>query len=139
MCIHEDVRKIKSNTMKTIECKKLVQKKACVYHSRVETASMNVDFKHTVRDIEDLVLYGTQKSACPYYLTRENVSEADIIFMPYNYVLDPQMRQAQGIDLRNSIVIFDEAHNLVFLTYKRKVCAVKYLLSISLFRKLMLH
>jgi len=38
--------------------------------------------------------------------------KADIVFMPYNYLLDPVLRKSQEIDLKNAIVIFDEAHNL---------------------------
>lgn len=35
-----------------------------------------------------------------------------MVFLPYNYLVDPQMRSAQNIKLENAIIIFDEAHNL---------------------------
>ena len=72
---------------------------------------------------------------CPYYLAREMKSEADIIFMPYNYILDmkvswsaalkalqllylcaccsPQTRHVHGVDVQGTVVILDEAHNIV--------------------------
>ena len=41
-----------------------------------------------VLDIEDLMLTGTRQRMCPYYLARELKGQADVIFMPYNYILD---------------------------------------------------
>ena len=41
-----------------------------------------------VLDIEDLMLTGTRQRMCPYYLARELKAQADVIFMPYNYILD---------------------------------------------------
>lgn len=32
--------------------------------------------------------------------------------MPYNYLIDSRMRKSQGIDLKDAIVIIDEAHNI---------------------------
>ena len=31
-------------------------------------------------------------SCCPYYVARELKKDADIIFMPYNYLLDPKVK-----------------------------------------------
>ncbi|KAJ3255165.1 hypothetical protein HK103_006534 [Boothiomyces macroporosus] len=63
-------------------------------------------------DIEDLINYGKENTTCPFYTSRENQGSADIVFLPYNYLIDSQTREAQSLDLTNSIVIFDEAHNL---------------------------
>ena len=32
--------------------------------------------------------------------------------MPYNYLVDPKIRENYKIDFENSVIIFDEAHNL---------------------------
>lgn len=63
-------------------------------------------------DIEDLVKAGHKNKCCPYFLSKELKQNADIIFMPYNYLLDPKSRRSQGIDLQNSVVLLDEAHNI---------------------------
>ena len=61
-------------------------------------------------DIESLVQFGSKHAACPYYLSRELLKEADLIFMPYNYLLDSSTRAAltTEIDLKGAVVIFDE-------------------------------
>jgi Rad3-related DNA helicase len=39
---------------------------------------------------------------------------AEIIFTPYNYLIDPNLRHAFGkkFDWKNAILLFDEAHNV---------------------------
>lgn len=45
---------------------------------------------------------------------REQSKEADtgIIFSPYNYLLDRKARGSNNLDVKDNILIFDEAHNL---------------------------
>lgn len=46
-------------------------------------------------------------------MTRELQKTVDIVFAPYNYLIDPWFRKGLGVEWKNSILIFDEAHNLV--------------------------
>ena len=62
-------------------------------------------------DIEDLHLIGVDQNFCPYYYSIDSCRDADIIFMPYNYLVDPSIRPPT-VNINNSIVIFDEAHNI---------------------------
>lgn len=54
----------------------------------------------------------SQHSACPYYVSRALSKHAEIVFSPYNYLLDPAIRDSMGIDLSNAVVVLDEAHNV---------------------------
>lgn len=45
-------------------------------------------------------------------MNRVRASKADIVLMPYNYVLDRQIRRVLEIDLKGDVLIIDEAHNL---------------------------
>ncbi|KAJ8970779.1 hypothetical protein NQ317_003493 [Molorchus minor] len=66
----------------------------------------------TVTDIEDLLELGSRHKFCPYFMSRELKHQADIVFMPYNYLLDPLIRKVLGVELSNSVVILDEGHNI---------------------------
>ena len=50
---------------------------------------------------------------CPYYVSRELHKAVDIMFAPYNYLIDRGYRKSLVLDWKDSILIFDEAHNLV--------------------------
>ena len=43
---------------------------------------------------------------------RDNSTNADIVLLPYNYLVDASIRATLKIAWENSVVIFDEAHNL---------------------------
>lgn len=45
-------------------------------------------------------------------MSKEMIENADIVFMPYNYLIDPMARKANKVELHNTIVILDEAHNM---------------------------
>ena len=49
---------------------------------------------------------------CPYYLQKNRVEFADLILMPYNYLIDPKIRENFKINYEHSIIIMDEAHNV---------------------------
>lgn len=63
-------------------------------------------------DIEDLVHLGRQIRTCPYYGSRSIAPTADLVVLPYQSLLSKSARESLGLNLKNNIVIIDEAHNL---------------------------
>ena len=41
------------------------------------------------------------------------VPEADLIFGPYNYIIDPVIRGDMDIKLSGAVLVFDEGHNVL--------------------------
>ncbi|XP_070237502.1 regulator of telomere elongation helicase 1 isoform X4 [Bos mutus] len=112
LCIHPEVKKQESNHMQVHLCRRKVASRSCHFYNNVEEKSLEQELATPILDIEDLVRSGTKHKLCPYYLSRNLKQQADIIFMPYNYLLDAKSRRAHGIDLKGTVVIFDEAHNV---------------------------
>ncbi|XP_034495717.1 regulator of telomere elongation helicase 1 isoform X6 [Ailuropoda melanoleuca] len=112
LCIHPEVKKQESNHMQIHLCRKKVASRSCHFYNNVEEKSLEQELATPILDIEDLVRSGNKHKLCPYYLSRNLKQQADIIFMPYNYLLDAKSRRAHSIDLKGTIVIFDEAHNV---------------------------
>ncbi|KAF8667014.1 hypothetical protein HU200_053185 [Digitaria exilis] len=63
-------------------------------------------------DIEDLAHIGKKIGTCPYYGSRDMVRSADLVVLPYQSLLLKSARESLGLNLKNSVVIIDEAHNL---------------------------
>ena len=73
----------------------------------------NPDVNSEPRDIEDMVELWQSGGPCPYFLSREMVAGADLVLMPYNYLVDARTRMGmKSIQWRGSVLIFDEAHNV---------------------------
>ncbi|KAL0324857.1 UNVERIFIED_CONTAM: Fanconi anemia group J protein [Sesamum radiatum] len=67
---------------------------------------------HEVHDIEDLVKVGQVVKGCSYFAARSMAQDAELVFCPYNYIINPVIREAMEVDISGSIIIFDEAHNI---------------------------
>uniref|UniRef100_A0A667WAD7 Regulator of telomere elongation helicase 1 n=1 Tax=Myripristis murdjan TaxID=586833 RepID=A0A667WAD7_9TELE len=112
LCINPEVMRQESVHIKVHMCRAKVSSRSCVFYSNVEEKSTDKECVNSILDVEDLVKFGNKQRACPYYLSRSLKQQADIIFMPYNYLLDPKSRRAHNIELKGAVVIFDEAHNV---------------------------
>ena len=49
---------------------------------------------------------------------------AELIFCPYNYLLDPSVRAAMDVDVKGALVILDEAHNVEDVAREAASCDV---------------
>jgi len=64
-------------------------------------------------EIEELAGLGRRENACPYYAARAALPEAQLVALPYASLLSSSTRQALGLRLAGSVVVIDEAHNLI--------------------------
>lgn len=113
LCIHQKVVKQVGHINKTRMCKTLVKNRNCHLRSRVEKMVDESSVQELrIADIEDLVKLGQEHSFCPFYMAKEFRKTADIVFLPYNYLLDPKARRANKLNFKNCVIILDEAHNV---------------------------
>lgn len=78
-------------------CQLKVHTKSCNFYRRVEKMKSHPCItESSVIDIEDLISLGKSNGFCPYYMAKELKEQADIIFMPYNYLIDARVRKTIG-------------------------------------------
>eukprot|EP01083_Nonionella_stella_P297228 1009508_1 len=96
-------------------CKSLMYSEGCIPFFGAKKVEGHSSFQaggsREVFDIEDLVKVGKDVHGCSYFGSRAMAETADIVFCPYNYLLDPGIRKSMSISLKNSVVIIDEGHN----------------------------
>uniref|UniRef100_A0A8C1TEC9 DNA 5'-3' helicase n=1 Tax=Cyprinus carpio TaxID=7962 RepID=A0A8C1TEC9_CYPCA len=116
-CVHPEVV---PHANRNERCKELLEAKnglSCRYYHNVhkmrdQNTLQWVHGLHHAWDIEDLVRLGGKLRSCAYYAARELMQDACIVFCPYNYLLDPLIRESMEINLKEQIVVLDEAHNI---------------------------
>lgn len=65
------------------------------------------------KDIEDFVEEGEDNAFCPYFGAMASIPECEVIFAPYNYIIDPSIWKSMKLDgVGECVVIVDEAHNI---------------------------
>lgn len=127
LCINDSLVG-KSNTDKIYACKKLMNNSesfkspTCKYYHNiadrpnyfesVAESMFEQEPNQYITDIEDLRSHGHSNDCCPYFLSKKVAENANIIFLPYSYLIDPILRAQSEIDLNDAIVILDEAHNV---------------------------
>ncbi|XP_053617782.1 Fanconi anemia group J protein homolog isoform X2 [Plodia interpunctella] len=94
---------IKPKSSKTLESN-------CSFYDN--RAALRHDSLPPAFDLEELVSAGRERRACAHYAARALASAAQLVFCPYNYLIEPSIRSSMQIDLEDNIVIVDEAHNI---------------------------
>ncbi|KAK5643901.1 hypothetical protein RI129_007746 [Pyrocoelia pectoralis] len=113
LCIHPDVVQEEDFTAKRHLCGAKILGKSCHFYNNVEKmAHTEIISDLNVVDIEDIITHGKRHKFCPYFMVKELTQQADIIFMPYNYLLDSRIKKTVGVGISNNIIILDEAHNI---------------------------
>ena len=111
-CVNPKVSKVQSGS-KNLACKRLLQEQSgCQFKHGKSRVYAHESIQNRVWDIEELVQVGQQVKGCPYFASRAMLAYSELIFCPYNYILEPNIRKSIGINLKNAVVIFDEAHNI---------------------------
>ncbi|CAG7829108.1 unnamed protein product [Allacma fusca] len=66
----------------------------------------------------ELIEFCFKNKTCPHFEQLNVLKEAKIVFCTYSYMLQPDIREALDINLKNNIIIFDEGHNVENICYQ---------------------
>lgn len=88
------------------------KKKTCKYFTNYAKNQGEQEKMTKLIDIEDMKQTSKILGVCPFYQQRKLLPKADLIFLPYNYLLNNRIKTATKIELTDNIIIIDEAHNI---------------------------
>jgi chromosome transmission fidelity protein 1 len=114
LCVNPELSGLKNRGIIDYKCKELINPNntnTCPYFKGINFLRDHMLQK--VCDIEDLVLIGKKQVSCPYFASRSSIPLAEVIIAPYTLALNKKNRDSIGLDLKNTILIIDEAHNII--------------------------
>ena len=122
MCPREDIGKLNSREFRDF-CKNVIENKECEfyqnYYSRekIFTTKILIDeLKNNILHVEELVDKCRNARVCSFEAAARLAKDAKVIVVDYFHVLNPGTRERFfkkiGKELKDCILIWDEAHNL---------------------------
>ncbi|TFK29934.1 transcription factor TFIIH complex subunit Rad15 [Coprinopsis marcescibilis] len=126
LCLNPDVAKEKKGTVVDARCRDLTNSMVseknrqnpgsvpvCDWHENLGAMEPGTLIPSGIWTLEDVLEYGRQKVICPYFAVRRMMAFADVVIYSYHYLLDPKVAEQVSKDIsKDSIVVFDEAHNI---------------------------
>ncbi|GMR42008.1 hypothetical protein PMAYCL1PPCAC_12203, partial [Pristionchus mayeri] len=135
LCVNEEVVALKNNSLVNERCmelrKKTTTKKrnqegqppkkaarisACsceYYKADAIEALTNEILSCRLTTASEVVKEGKDSLACPYFASRRSIPLAELVLLPYQVLLHEKTRASWGIDIKDNVVIIDEAHNVI--------------------------
>ena len=115
LCVNGQVNKSKNLSVINDKCLDLQRKgkQSCGFKKQTDIKHLRDELLSTIMDIEDAHEAGRQLKCCPYYAGRYAIEEVEVLVVPYNILLHEKTRNSMKLKLDESVVIVDEAHNLL--------------------------
>lgn len=110
MCLQEDMRSLFFADF-LHRCFNFRKTKSCKFWGTQKF----LDGIYGIVDVEDLIEFGKENSACPYYAGMERLQTADVVVGDYNLIFSDMLEytlEQLHKSLDELVIIVDEAHNL---------------------------
>ncbi|CAJ0576404.1 unnamed protein product, partial [Mesorhabditis spiculigera] len=135
LCVNEEVRKLKNGSQineKCMELRKNSPKTAgkrakdeegkskcksscsCPYYKTqaIEDTANGILAGQDIRSVQ-VFEKGQKVGGCPYFASKAAIPLCEIVLVPYQVVLHEETRETWGIDMRDDVLVLDEAHNVL--------------------------
>ena len=117
MCSQSNVEQLNANDFAEY-CKALVGDKACTFYENSKKKTIKEFIENQVRNKrpEELIKICKTHYLCPYEISTQIAKNAKVIISDYYYIFNPHIRNILFTkikkELKDAIIIVDEAHNL---------------------------
>lgn len=112
---------------------------SCEFYSSTQIEDVvNGVLSNMLKTTLQVTKQGKLSLGCPYFATRKAIPQCQLVLLPYQVLLHDGTRKAWGIELKNNVVILDEAHNVlstISSLYSAEVSAKSLTLALRLIRE----
>ncbi|MFH1209435.1 MAG: ATP-dependent DNA helicase [archaeon] len=120
MCSVDNVLSL-SNQQFYEYCKDVKEKNTCEFYINLKKEKVRLkaflrELENKILNVEDMIVLAKQEKFCPFEIASELARKANVIIGDYNHLLSLRVRETFfkriNKEMEDSILIFDEAHNL---------------------------